>query len=302
MVRFLFLFLFISFVPVSALAEGSQVFIPPGSNFENEALKIIEQNRLANMRNERATIPTQIFLELVQPDYLEDGQFGILMKTKDIAAGCYELSPIGYDATFIDNNYLDIKVNAYKTILKETQNVTYDCDQTYKTATGLIVLNTDDLKNRNIREIRFSNGGVRDTYFIELTEGSVTLRPDTTISFKTAYSGSQPSLTHYFGTKGLIALQVPMAYDDDQVESAVRDMAARYAFNPINDPTTINQSLKKNIFYFSDNNGRAGGMLNEDGYAILGEIGVARHYVGENGLEERSIPLKVFVTRHDIIL
>jgi len=297
MSRFLLLFLLL-FTPSIAHAQESQIFIPPGSNFENEALAIIEANRLLTMRQERKIVPTTVYLSLVHYDYMEPDQFGILMKTPNAVTGCYTVSPISYEAKFVDDNYLDIKVDSYKQTPVDTQRVTYECNQAYQTASALLVLSMNDIRNRNVHEIRFSNGGVRDTYKVLVNDDGVTLKPDTTLTFKTVKEGMQKPISHSMNGKGMIALQVPMANNDDQVEEAVRNMAARYALNPVFD----DNHKSHNVFYFNDNNGRVGGMIGEEGYGLLGEIGVPRPYMGENGRTERAVPLKVFVTKANIIL
>ncbi|MEM8833093.1 MAG: hypothetical protein AAGB32_01005 [Pseudomonadota bacterium] len=297
MSRFLLLFLLL-FTSSIAQAQESQIFIPPGSTFENEALQIIEANRLLTMQQERKIVPTTVYLSLVHENYMEPDQFGILMKTPDIVTGCYDVSPLSYEAKFVDNNYLDVKVDSFKQTPIETQNVVYGCNQSYKTSTGLLLLSISDLLKRNIREIRFSNGGVRDNYSIHVDGNTISLRPDTTITFKTAPKGKQNPISHIFGKGGVIALQVPMANHHDDVEQAVRNMAARYALNPIFD----DERNHHNVFYFEDRHGRAANLIEADGYGLMGEIGVARPYIGANGREQRAVPLKVFVTKADIIL
>ncbi|MEM6812559.1 MAG: hypothetical protein AAF549_08860 [Pseudomonadota bacterium] len=294
-----FILLFILFLPLATQAQDSQIFIAPGTNVTNEALEIIEANRKAAMEDNNEIVPDEVLLSTVRYDYMSDNQFGILMRIPDTTTGCFTVSPLQYEAKFVDNNYLDIKVDSYRVAPIETQNVAYDCNQSYKAASSVVVVNLDDIQRRNIKEIRFSNGGVRDTYFIKRGPNRVMLEADTQIVFK---PDENSSLMVNFGGESVVALQVPMALSSDDLSKAVNDFAMRYSLSPVENLRSLNKQPSNKVFYFNDANGRLSGLIEEKGYAPLGEIPAVRAYSGPQGIEDRSVPLKIFVTRHDIVL
>jgi len=276
-------------------AQESQTFIPPGSNYVNKAAETIKILNARSLKEEGGVVPNEIHLSVVQYDYMEPGQFGILMKTPETVTGCYDISPISYEASYVADLYMDVAVKSYTVTPIKTKNVDYGCNQSYRAATGLLVLNIDDLRQRGTRQIRFTNGNARDNYNIMINEGAITLQPESMIAFKT----KDENLKYTMGGGSVIALQVPMANDNDLVAQEIRTLAASNSLTPITDMTAFDLKERDNVFYYLDDNGRFSDQINNDGYAEIGSINVARPHLDETGMKNIAVPLKVFVTKHN---
>ena len=276
-------------------AQESQTFIPPTSDWVNKAAERIKILNQQSLEKSGGVVPKEIHMSVVKYAYMEPDQFGILMKTPETTTGCYDISPIAYEAKFIGNLYMDVEVQSYDVKPVKIKHGSFECNQGYKRATGLIVLNISDLKERGTRQIRFTNGESRDTYEVIINDNKITLQPQSMIAFKT-HSGN---LTYTMGGGGIIALQVPMAKDGDNIAQRVRTLAAQNSLTPITDASAFNLKENENIFYYQDEDGRFSDMLESDGYAELGEIPVARPYIAQNGQQQMAVPLKVFVTKHN---
>ncbi|MCI5060614.1 MAG: hypothetical protein MRY79_06035 [Alphaproteobacteria bacterium] len=301
MKHFIFTLLIILMLPGSATAqpEESQVFVEPGSLYQNRAEIISRRQKEESLKKAKKIEIDQVELSLVHYSYMEPDQFGIMMKTANSESGCFEVSPIEYEANFIDKNYMDIKVKSYRRKPVKVENVAFDCDQKSKIVSGLLVLSAKDLAERKIRKLRFSNGRFRDEYQVSVLEDSVHLKPESMVAFKAVgLTGPEKNkLIHYFSGKGIVALHVPMAKPDDNVAGAVRDIAYRYALNPIFEQDGLDTSGEDNIFYFMDPDGKILSMIGEEGYTEFGEIHIPRPYVGPQGRSQIPVPLRVFATR-----
>ena len=292
------LFLLTPFMPAAA-QDDSQIFVTPGSTYTATASEIRrllkEQSRIDTGKIE----VNEVEVSLVHYHYMEPDQFGIMLKTPNSVSGCFNISPLEYEATFIEGNYMDIKVKDFRRTPVKTENVAFDCDQKSKVVSGLIVLSAEDLQKRDVDEIRFSLGRNRDSYHVVFQPDSIQLIPDSQISFKAkGLTGPDKNkLVHYYSGKTLVALHVPMARKDEDIAQSVRNLAYKNALTPVFEQEGLDTSGNNNVFYFMDPHGRTLDRLGEDGYAEFGSIQTVRPYDGPNGRQGLPIPLKVFVTR-----
>jgi hypothetical protein len=298
------LLLALSFLPLPAQAQESPTFLPPGSKWENEAADTAAALARESLREEGGVIPNVVELSIVHHPYMEPAQFGLQMKVPNVSTGCFELSPIEYKANFIEGLYMDIDIAAYKRTPVKTQDVAYGCPATYRAASTLIVLDAEDLRARGVRQIRLSNGNARDIYNVYFRPGAIKLEPESMIVFKVknGMGPTESDLVYQYGQTNIVALQVPMAKKGDNIEAEIRALAAQNALNPVVDASLLPVEESESVFYFTDDAQAASALMGEQGYAELGEIPVLRPYVSANGREERAVPLKVFITRHDMVM
>lgn len=302
MKKFLLAILVLLILSPSAMAQeemGSQIFVPPGSAYNNTAADVNRQlKEQSRSKNDKITV-SNVEISLIHHHYMEPDQFGIMMKLANASSGCFELSPLEYEASFIEGNYMDIKVKEYRRKITKTQNPEFDCDRSSKVVSGLVVVSANDLKKRGIREIRFDNGQVKDAYKVTVLEDSIVLEPDSMIAFKAqGLTGPDKNkLVHYFSGETLVAVHVPMAKEGDDIAQSVRNLAYKSALQPVFEQEGLDTSGKENIFYFMDPQGRVLEQLNDSGYAELGSIQVLRPYIGPEGRQGLPTALKVFVTR-----
>ena len=277
----------------------SNVFLPPGTDYENKAAILNRILKEESFEKNNKIEVNKVYMSLVHYNYMEPDQFGILMKTPNSETGCFEITPIEYEASFIDNNYMDIKIKDYRRTKVKTQDVTFDCDQKSKVVTGLVVVSASELQKRGIRQIRFSNGEFRDHYDVIFLPDSIRLKPQSMIGFKAEelVGPNKDYMVYYFSDKALVAVHVPMAQDGEDISQKVRNLAYRSALQPVFEQEGLETSGEGNVFYFMDPTGQSLNNLNEDGYVELGSIQVLRPYVGTKGREGIPISLKVFLTR-----
>lgn len=299
----LILTLILTILSAPAFAE-SQIFLIPSTDYDNKGAKVSQF--LKNQSLKKAdTIPVgDVYVSIVHPDFLEPNQFGLMFKKANSETGCFEYSPIEYEASYIENFYMDINLKHYRRTVKETQNPEFDCNQKSKIISAMIVLNADDLANKKVRQLRLSNGNVRDAYDVLVTDNSVRLTPQSMVAFKAVgLMGADKSyIEHRFTDTSLVTLQVPMAKDGEDVAQAVRDLAYRRALQPVIEREGLDTSGTNNVFYFTDPNGTTLEQIGEDGYMEFGTINVSRPYDGPNGRVGMPTPLKVFLTRPNVTL
>ena len=95
----------------------------------------------------------------------------------------------------------------------------------------------------------------------------------------------------------IIALQVPMAQQTDNIELPLRNLAYASNMQPIFEMSGLDTNGTNNTFYFTDETGQSLAMIGEAPYMELGEIEVKRPYHGRNGLTVTPVTLKVFAMR-----
>ena len=265
----------------------------PFSSFKNNSEAIANTVARANRSQSGFIKPKQIYLSLVHYDYMDNDQFGVLMKAKDNITGCYDITPLHYEAKFIEPYYMDVEVNDYRRTPKATNE---PCDLRTQNISSLMVLNKKDLQRRQIRQIRFSNGAANDFYDVRISRDSVALHPRSQIVFKATDSkGVQRSrLALNSMDDNIIALQVPMAQKGDNIELQLRNLAYQSDMQPIFEKAGLDTTGTDNIFYFTDQTGKSLSMLGDTPYMELGEIEVKRPYQSSRGLTVTPVALKVF--------
>lgn len=298
--RFLLPALFLALLSLPATAQEFNSYTHSGgSTYKNETADEIRRLQRQSMTDKGFIKPQVIEVSLIRPSYLEDDQFAIQMVVPDVVSGCWNISPLEYESSFIDPFYFDVTVKHYQRNPVETNNVTSGCPTQNKMSSAMIVLNRKDLEGRQIRQIRFSNGSISDYYDIRFSADSLQLKPQSMVIFKA--KGMSGPLADYleigFGAGGKVALHVPMARQNDDIRNAIVAMASRHGLTPDPDAPMSYSAGGSPVFYFTDQIGDVAGTIGEDGYSELGTVDAARPYDGENGRMVTPVPLKVFVTR-----
>ena len=54
-------------------------------------------------------LPPRIHLSLVHHHYMNPEQFGIMMRVPDMVTGCFDVSGLEYQTSFIDGNFKPIR-------------------------------------------------------------------------------------------------------------------------------------------------------------------------------------------------
>lgn len=292
--RLLFLAL-ILLLPSMAVAEDSQIFTKPGSEYVNETIEMMKDHTAAIESKKGHIKPHTLYVSIIRHDYFEDDQFGILIDTGDIITGCWKLSPLEYEASFTEEYYMDIKVKHYKREAIET-----NCPKGNQTVSALVVLSKSDLQARGIKQIRFSNEVARDRYEVSFYNDRVELKPMTQLAFKVQdlHGTNDNKIVHYDGNKSVVALHVPMAKNTDDVASAVLRVARQNNLTPLDSEMANRYKGKKGsaTFFFMDENGTTIDQIGTNHYTEVGSIPVKRPYDGPNGRTEIETPLKVFAT------
>lgn len=228
-------------------------------------------------------LPPVTNVSLVHHTYMEPEQFGIFMKVPDAVMGCYNVSGLSFETSFTEKNHMDINVKGYKRTPIKTKNVSYDCTSGTKVITATIPVNANDLRERNIRQIRFKRGDIEDAFDVQSTETSFTLIPRRNTSFRPA-----GSLSHNFGGGGLVKLSVPMLRKGENVTPLLKNFAYGKALMPTDE----------GAYVFEDKSGEVLARIGESGYTELGTIQINRPFNNGNGNQMLPTPVKVFATRH----
>lgn len=286
--------------PAVAQQDESQIFVTPGARYTNNGEIVRQLKKEQSFAKIKKTEPDTINLSFVHHSYMEPRQFGIMMSVPNAMIGCFKFSPLEYEASFIDRNYMDIKVDSFRRKLVKDVNVAADCNTRNQTISALVVVSADDLERRGIQKIRFNNGKHIDYFKVSITGQSITFEPESMVAFKpTNLTGiNKDRVVHYFnGAETIVALHVPMAEKQDDVTNALRKLAYQSSLVPLFESDALDTSGKSNIFYFTDPNHSLLEGLNPDGYLELGEISVGQSYLNENGTVRTGKKLKVFATR-----
>src|SRR5688572_26736003 len=180
-----------------------------------------------------------------------------------------------------------------------TQNISSGCPTGNKMSTALVVLSKKDLQKREIKQIRFSTGTVADYYDIKIDDKNLELVPKSMVVFKAAHlEGSlQDHMSFSFDGSGRVALHVPMARPDEDVQAAVEKFAIMHALTPDSENPMSLSSSGSPVFHFRDDSGHIAGNIGPEGYSEMGTINVGRPFDGPTGRTTTAVPLKVFATR-----
>ena len=286
--RFLLFTLIFTVGSMSVQAQESHIYQKPGTEVVNETIEMLNAQKDAAESKKGYIKPHTLYLSVVDYDYFEEDQFGILIKTGDIITGCWKLSPLEYEASFTEQYYMDIKVNHYRRTA-----MTGNCPKGNQTVSALIVLNKSDLKAKQVKQIRISNVVARDRYSISLHDDRIELRPITSLAFKT----ENGPIVHYKGNKGVIALHVPMAEQGDDVANEILRVARMNNLTPLSQDISNRYSSNNETFFFMDEEGATLERLGNSEYLEVGSVKVQRPYDGPYGRTTIDKPLKVFATK-----
>ncbi len=303
----LLIFALLALMPcVSAHAQDeggseSQLYDPTftgsGGSKAAEQIKAMQKESMAD---KGFITPQSVHVSLVHYPYMDDNQFGIQMAVPDVVSGCYKITPLGYEAKFVEPFFLDIEVKKYRRVAPEGAPGRTTCDQKNQMSTALMVLDKEDLIKRGTQEIRFSSEIARDTYKIMIDDSQVTLIPKSMMMFK-AQNMTGPlkdRLVYSFASDKMVALHVPMAEPGEDVGEQVTAFAKLRALKPASeDGNAVMTGNGTATYYFYDEGGHIRDKIGENGYAELGKIQVNRPYDGPEGRTEIPVELSVFVTR-----
>jgi hypothetical protein len=284
--------------PVMAQEKENQIHLR-GSTFKNPAVDEIRRLQKESREKNDFVKPSTIEVSVVKYDFMDEDQFGILMAVPDVVSGCFDISPLQYEATFIDPYYLDIRVKDYLRKTVESDNVASGCAAGNKMATALMVLSRSDMQRREIRQVRFSNGMVSDYYDIAWGDKTLSLKPQSMVVFKAKNleGDMKDHIALGFDDSTRIALHVPMAKAGEDVKAAITKFASQNGLSPDTDNSESKDPSGAPVFYFNDVSGRFMSQIGEDGHAQVGQITVGRPYDGPNGRQMTGVPLTVFATK-----
>lgn len=261
------------------MAQESHV-MSHGTDYKNDTATFYRFLQQQSMKESGFVKPKSVTVSLEHYDYMEPYQFAIQLAAPDVVSGCYEIGPLQYEANFYDPYFLDVEVMDYKRTLMNVQNPEFECLAQNKVSTAQIVLNRQDLMERQINQIRFKHGFVVDYYDISYADNGIALLPKTQVFFKDSKDGA--SFTPRPGM--LVQVEVPMAQRNDNIAGQIQSLAAR------NSLISTDQSM-----VFRDRNGGLSQEISRNGYAEIGTVQVERLQDSANGAIKTRIPLRVFV-------
>lgn len=297
MIKTLSLLLALVILPSSVQAQESQIYDPTFTGIGTRASDAARDAERRSLGAQGFITPTQVDVSIVHEPYMDDGQFGLLMAVPDVVNGCFELTPLEYEAKFIDPYYLDITVKRYRRIAPENGAPEKDCSGN-KMSTAMMVLSREDLLKRGTNQIRFSTAAGRDTYDLAIKDSMAEIIPKSMTVFQAqGLTGPlKDRLIYTFTGDRVISLQVPMAELDDDVRGTLMAFAQKHALTPLDDQMMKGSGKGKNIFYFYDTAGKMAPQIGSDGYAEVGTIQVNRPFDGPNGRSFVAVDLDVFAT------
>jgi hypothetical protein len=282
--------------PFDSLPEA-QIYDPSFSGSTNQTADYIRGLQAQSQVDKGYIKPQVVHVSIVKEAYMNDDQFGLMMAVPDVVSGCFKLTPLEYEANFIDPYFLDIKVKRYRRVAPEGATKVAQCDRQNRQSTAMMVLSKKDLQERGTKQIRFSAEAGSDNFKINLSDSSLELVPESMVVFKAQGLGGslKDRIVHTFTGGNVIALHVPMANANDDAKYQLIRFAGMHALSPTGDtPTTGNNS---NVLYFYDQTGSMTNQIGPDGYGEVGIITVSRPYDGPNGRVWTPVNLSVFVTR-----
>ena len=273
---------------------------PTFSGKTNEAAEAIRTAQRQSLSDKGFIRPDAVQVAVVHYPYMEENQFGIQMAVPDMVSGCYTLSPLEYEAKFVDPYFLDIKVKKYRRVPPEGANAHKKCDANNKMSTALMVLDKTDLKSRGTQEIRFSTEMGTDTYKVILDDAHLELVPKSMMIFKAQNLAGplKDRIMYSFASDKMVALQIPMAQPGEDLTRQVTQFARTRAMSPATPDAPASWGGNgMATYYFYDQSGHIVSQIGEKGYAEIGKVTVNRPYDGPDGRTETSVELSVFVTR-----
>lgn len=292
------LLVLLAFAPSANAQTESQIYDPTHKTSAETAEKV--RRELEKTLGDKGFVtPKEVEISVVQEPYMEAGQFGIQMLVPEMVSGCDKISALEYESNFIAN-VLEVKVKRYRRIAPDSAAEAQNCSPQNKMASAIMVLDQDDLKSKDITEIRFVTDAGRDSYKVIMTDQTLELIPQSMTAFKAKNLGGdlKDRIIHHFSGSNTIALHVPMANPGEDLTSEILSFATTRALTPVQTGTTMALSEdRKATYFFDDSSGRFSAMIGPEGYAEIGTISVMRPYDGPDGRTETPVELRVFVTK-----
>lgn len=276
----------------------TQTYDPTFSGSANQAGDYIRGLQKQSQVDKGYIKPQIVHVSVIHEPYMDEDQIGLQMAVPDVVSGCYKLTPLEYEANFVDPYFLDIKVKRYRRIAPEAGAAVAKCDRQNRMSTAMMVLSKKDLMQRGTQEIRFSTDAGTDKYKIQLSDSVLELVPESMVVFKAQGLGGslKDRILHTFTGGNVIALHVPMAKPGDNVGNELVRFASMHALSPTGDAPSATRNGAP-LLYFYDQSGATQSQIGPDGYAEVGTITVNRPYDGPQGRVWTPINLSVFVTR-----
>jgi hypothetical protein len=290
--------------PFPALAQDEDLpemmtYDPTFTGIPNEAADYIRGLQKQSLVDKGFIKPQMVQVAIVHHPYMEEDQFGIQMSVPDMVSGCYTLTPLEYEAKFLDPHFLDIKVKKYRRVPPEGTSAQAKCDKQNKMSTALMVLSRKDLQARGTQEIRFTTEVASDNYKVILSDTHIELIPRSMVIFKAQPLGGplKDRIIYTFASSKMVALQVPMSGSGENLYEEIRSLAYSRGLVPANNGEVAWNGNGRATYYFYDDSGLVISRITDGGYTQLGTIEVNRPYDGPEGRSETPVPLTVFATR-----
>ncbi len=293
--------LVLSFVLVAlslpAFAQENMTYDPTYTGKKNEVAEQIRAAEKQSLSEKGFISPQSVQVSIVHHSYMDENQFGLQMSVPDMVSGCYEITPLEYEAKFVDPYYLDIKVKKYRRVAPEGAAAHKKCDRNNKMSSALMVLDKKDLQKRGTQSIRFSADAGSDIYKIQLDDQKIELVPESMVVFKGQGMAGElkDRLVYGFSNNRMVALHVPMANPGEDLTQQIMIFAANNALSPAGQPTWGGNGMA--TYYFYDQSGRTLSQIGENGYVEIGKVTANRPYDGAQGRVEAGKALSVFATR-----
>ncbi len=287
----LFIFTLFLAMPTIANAQAAQ----------NPADAIRAQQQASLPKTEQLNSKT-VLVSLVHYSYMDPDQFALKLRVPEVSAGCFTSGNLQYKAEYKAGGFMDINVKGFRRTAVKTQNPSFDCNTRNQSVESMIVLSANDLRQKNIKQLRFKNGSKRDKYNVTISDDKIILQPESMVTFIAQGLGGMNNnqLIHRFGKTRIVALHVPMANPNDDIHNAIRNFAAKNALVPATD--SKNTKTKYNVFYYADTNGKWLDQLGDQNHLEIGTIDLLRPYDTPQGQMGLPVPLKVFITRPETTL
>lgn len=275
--------------PCLAQQKPESQIIDHGTGFVNEAAELDQIRKQQSMALRGQIKPTTVQVILAREPYMEGDQFALKLRVPDVVSGCFSVSPLEYEATYIDPYFLDIKVKHYERRVTPSQQPHLECEAGYKASEAVIPLSITDLTTRGTRQIKLRTDVITELFDVSFDGLTVTMRPQSAVVFK-------PQNTVLdLGVATMLRLYVPMAREGEDVRAQLASFAQSngYAVEPT--PEVKRQGVIDNSLIIRDERGALLSQLPPEGGVLqLGTIDVLRPVRNADGVYNARFPLTVF--------
>lgn len=284
--------LFLLIVSTPALAD-SQTYDPTGAGYQNEAAQIAKEQEAKARGGEGVIVPREVTVDLV-PFGQSGESAGLRFSVPDVVNGCWDISPLHYETSTQGPYYFDVSIKHYTR--KEGK-----CGGGNRMARATVPLEKSLLEQGKIKILRLSIGPVTDRFEAAYENGTLTIKPQSTVKFLT-----DGILSYNFDRDGkgkgqLVALVVPIAPVHLDTYQAAEDFAMMYALTPA--PETATSSLARTnggsaIHYYYDGMNTLAPRLGPD-FAPVGQTAIPMTYDLLDGRAQEYIPAQIYARRID---